>query len=218
MALAGAKELQAAVKAGDAKAAQAAWIKSRSGWEAAEPITGEFFDELDEAIDAWPDAKHGYHAIEAALFSGKLDGVARRPTSWSPISPRSKSSSRRRASRSRRKACSTAPASSPTRSARTNRRAASRPMPAPRSSTCRRTSRASRRSTSWCSRPALKSERRQARQGHPREDRRRRGPGEGQGPEERSTSRRSARRARSWRCCLQNAAPKLGLKTPKLGD
>jgi len=72
MALAGAKELQAAVKAGDVKAAQAAWIKSRKGWEAAEPITGEFFPKLDEAIDAWPDAKQGYHAIEAALFSGKL--------------------------------------------------------------------------------------------------------------------------------------------------
>lgn len=75
LALAGARELQAAVKAGDAKAAQAAWIKSRKGWEAAEPITGEFFGELDEAIDAWPDAKQGYHAIEAPLFAGKLDEV-----------------------------------------------------------------------------------------------------------------------------------------------
>ena len=77
IALAGAKELQAAVKAGDVKAAQAAWIKSRKGWEAAEPITGEFFPKLDEAIDAWPDAKQGYHAIEAALFAGKLDEIAR---------------------------------------------------------------------------------------------------------------------------------------------
>jgi iron uptake system EfeUOB component EfeO/EfeM len=76
IALAGAKELQAAVKAGDVKAAQAAWIKSRKGWEAAEPITGEFFPKLDDAIDAWPDAKQGYHAIEAALFSGKLDNLS----------------------------------------------------------------------------------------------------------------------------------------------
>ncbi len=75
MALAGAKELQAAVKSGDLKAAQAAWIKSRKGWEAAEPITGEFFSKLDEAIDAWPDAKQGYHAVEAALFSGKLEEI-----------------------------------------------------------------------------------------------------------------------------------------------
>jgi iron uptake system component EfeO len=71
-ALTGAKKLQAAVKAGDVKAAQAAWIESRKGWEAIEPITGEFFGKLDAAIDVWPDAKHGYHAVEAAVFAGKL--------------------------------------------------------------------------------------------------------------------------------------------------
>jgi iron uptake system EfeUOB component EfeO/EfeM len=74
-ALEGARKMQAAVKAGDAKAAQAAWIESRKGWEAIEPITGEFFAKLDEAIDAWPDSKQGYHAVEAALFAGKLDGI-----------------------------------------------------------------------------------------------------------------------------------------------
>jgi iron uptake system component EfeO len=76
IALSGAKELQQAVKAKNVKAAQAAWIKSRKGWESAEPITGEFFSELDEAIDAWPDSKKGYHAIEAALFAGKLGDIA----------------------------------------------------------------------------------------------------------------------------------------------
>jgi iron uptake system component EfeO len=76
-ALAGAKDMQAAVKAGDAKKAQAAWVTSRKGWEAIEPITGVFFEELDKAIDAWPDAKRGYHAIEAALFAGKLDDVGK---------------------------------------------------------------------------------------------------------------------------------------------
>jgi iron uptake system component EfeO len=75
MALAGAKEMQAAVKSGDVKAAQAAWIKSRKGWEAAEPITGQFFGDLDSAIDSWPDAKQGYHAVEAPLFAGKLDEI-----------------------------------------------------------------------------------------------------------------------------------------------
>ncbi|HEU5017039.1 MAG TPA: EfeM/EfeO family lipoprotein [Pseudolabrys sp.] len=75
-ALAGAKELQAAVKAGDVEKAQAAWIRSRKGWEAVEPITGELFGELDSAIDAWPDAKHGYHAVEAPLFAGKLQDIA----------------------------------------------------------------------------------------------------------------------------------------------
>lgn len=75
-ALKGAREMQAAIKAGDAKKAQGAWIKSRKGWEAIEPISGEFFAELDEAIDAWPDSKQGYHAIEAALFAGKLKEIA----------------------------------------------------------------------------------------------------------------------------------------------
>ena len=71
----GAKALQAAVKAKDVKKAQAAWIKSRKGWEAIEPITGEFFEKLDAAIDAWPDAKQGYHAVEAPLFAGKLADI-----------------------------------------------------------------------------------------------------------------------------------------------
>lgn len=74
--LAGAKDLQAAIKAGDAKAAQAAWIKSRTGWERIEPITAEFFAELDEAIDSWPDAKQRYHAIEARLFAGNLSDLS----------------------------------------------------------------------------------------------------------------------------------------------
>jgi iron uptake system component EfeO len=77
-ALTGAKELQAAAKAGEVKAAQAAWIKSRKGWEAIEPVAGEFFGDLDEMIDAWPDAAQGYHAVEAALFAGKLDEIGAR--------------------------------------------------------------------------------------------------------------------------------------------
>jgi iron uptake system EfeUOB component EfeO/EfeM len=72
----GATDMQAAVRAGDAKAAQKAWIASRRGWERIETIAGEFFGDLDEAIDSWPDPEHGYHAIEAALFAGKLDGLA----------------------------------------------------------------------------------------------------------------------------------------------
>jgi iron uptake system EfeUOB component EfeO/EfeM len=75
-ALAGAKELQAAVKAKDVKAAQDAWIKSRKGWEAIETVTAELFPEFDKKVDPWPDGKQGYHAIEAALFAGKIDEIA----------------------------------------------------------------------------------------------------------------------------------------------
>ena len=74
-ALAGAKDLKAKVAAKDAAGAQAAWKKARVGWEGAEIFTGEFFAELDEKIDAWPDAKAGFHAIEAPLFAGKLDAI-----------------------------------------------------------------------------------------------------------------------------------------------
>lgn len=76
-ALAAAKEMQAAVKAKDAKAAQDAWVKSRRGWEAMEAVTAELFPEFDKKVDPWPDAKQGYHAIEAALFAGKLDEIAK---------------------------------------------------------------------------------------------------------------------------------------------
>ena len=70
-AVTGAKEMQAPVKAGDLKTAQDAWIKSRKGWEVMEPVTGAYFGEFDKIIDPWPNAKSGYHAIEAVLFSAK---------------------------------------------------------------------------------------------------------------------------------------------------
>jgi iron uptake system EfeUOB component EfeO/EfeM len=75
-AIAGAREMQAAVKAGNLEAAQKAWIASRKGWEAMEPVTGTYFGDLDKLIDAWPDGKTGYHAIEVVLFSArKTDGL-----------------------------------------------------------------------------------------------------------------------------------------------
>ncbi len=76
VAIAGAKKLQAAVKAGDVTAAQAAWIKSRKGWEVMEPVTGAYFGDIDKVVDAWPDAKQGYHAIEVVLFKAeKTEGL-----------------------------------------------------------------------------------------------------------------------------------------------
>src|ERR1044072_3556198 len=75
-ALVAAKELQTAVKAKGIKAAQDAWIKSRRGWEAIETVTAELFPQFDKLVDPWPGGKQGYHAIEAALFAGKIDEIA----------------------------------------------------------------------------------------------------------------------------------------------
>ena len=52
-AIAGAKEMQSAVKAGNLEAAQKAWIASRKGWEAMEPVTGTYFGKkINETIVA----------------------------------------------------------------------------------------------------------------------------------------------------------------------
>ena len=50
------------------RAREQAWIDARVGWERSEVFTSGFVPELDEAIDAWPDAAAGFHGIEAQLF------------------------------------------------------------------------------------------------------------------------------------------------------
>jgi iron uptake system component EfeO len=73
-ALAGARTLHQRVAAKDLKGAQKAWIDARVGWERAEVFTNGFVSELDELIDAWPNARTGFHAIEAKLFgAGDVD-------------------------------------------------------------------------------------------------------------------------------------------------
>jgi iron uptake system component EfeO len=67
-ALNGAKKLQERVAAQDLQGAKAAWISARAGWERSEIFTGGFVPDLDEKIDAWPNATTGFHAIEARLF------------------------------------------------------------------------------------------------------------------------------------------------------
>jgi len=65
-----------AVDSGDVEAAREAWVAARYGWERGETFYGEFFPKSDVAIDIWPDADQGFHAIEAALFkSGDLDKI-----------------------------------------------------------------------------------------------------------------------------------------------
>lgn len=56
------------IAAHDLSGAQKAWLAARGGWESSEVVTAEYFPDLDRAIDAWPDAERGFHAIEARLF------------------------------------------------------------------------------------------------------------------------------------------------------
>ncbi len=67
-ALAGSRELRDCIDGNDIPAAKKAWIGARIGWERLEVFTSAFIPELDDAIDAWPDAVAGFHGIEAKLF------------------------------------------------------------------------------------------------------------------------------------------------------
>lgn len=69
--LAGAQKLHERISAKDVAGAQRAWIDARIGWERAEVFTAGFVSELDELIDAWPNAQTGFHAIEAKLFGAR---------------------------------------------------------------------------------------------------------------------------------------------------
>ncbi len=69
--LAGARKLNERIAAQDVAGAQKAWVDARVGWERAEVFTAGFVSELDELIDAWPNAQTGFHAIEAKLFGAK---------------------------------------------------------------------------------------------------------------------------------------------------
>lgn len=64
----GTETLAAKVSAGDLSGARRAWIAARRGWERGETFLAEYFPASDEAIDTWPDADSGFHAIEPILF------------------------------------------------------------------------------------------------------------------------------------------------------
>jgi iron uptake system component EfeO len=74
-ALAGAHELRDRITAHDIAGAQKAWIDARTGWERSEVFTSGFAPQLDDAIDAWPDATKGFHGIEAKLFGAQSADV-----------------------------------------------------------------------------------------------------------------------------------------------
>ena len=72
--LAGTRLLRARLLAGDVDGAEKAWIDARVGWERSEVFTSGFVPDLDQEIDAWPNALLGFHAIEAKLFgAGRTD-------------------------------------------------------------------------------------------------------------------------------------------------
>ena len=75
-ALAGARTLREHLAADELDRAKTAWIAARVGWERSEVFTGGFVPELDEEIDAWPNASHGFHGIEAALFGASRSDAA----------------------------------------------------------------------------------------------------------------------------------------------
>ena len=74
-ALASARTLHDCIVAKDLAGAKKAWVAARVGWERAEVFTSGFVAELDEQIDAWPDALTGFHAIEAKLFGANTTEV-----------------------------------------------------------------------------------------------------------------------------------------------
>jgi iron uptake system component EfeO len=69
------RALRDRIAAGDLPGAQQAWLAARGGWESSEVVTSEYFPDLDRAIDAWPDAERGFHAIEARLFGAHSTDV-----------------------------------------------------------------------------------------------------------------------------------------------
>jgi len=74
--LANVKRLRERVAAKDVDGAKQAWIAARIGWEQSEVFISGFVSDLDEEIDAWPNALTGFHAIEARLFGANTADVA----------------------------------------------------------------------------------------------------------------------------------------------
>ena len=74
--LVSARRLRERAAAHDVEGAKRASIAARVGWEKAEVFISGFVSDLDEDIDAWPNALNGFHAIEARLFGANSADVA----------------------------------------------------------------------------------------------------------------------------------------------
>ena len=72
--LEGARRMRDCMRASDLGCAKRAWIEARVGWERSEVFTSGFVPELDQEVDAWPNATRGFHGVEARLFgAGRTD-------------------------------------------------------------------------------------------------------------------------------------------------
>lgn len=75
--LTGAQRMRDCMKANDLACAKKTWIEARVGWERSEVFTSGFVPDLDQEIDAWPNATRGFHGVEARLFgAGRTDAQA----------------------------------------------------------------------------------------------------------------------------------------------
>jgi len=74
-ALNGTRTLRERLVAADLDGAKRAWIEARVGWERSEVFTSGFVPELDQQIDAWPNATEGFHGIEVKLFGANRTDV-----------------------------------------------------------------------------------------------------------------------------------------------
>ena len=128
--LAEARTLNDRIAANDLAGAKKAWIDARVGWERSEVFTAAFVPDLDQEIDAWPNALMGFHAIEAKLFgAGSMSVGTETNALIFHLADLDVKVHRIDLCRS---ACSMARRASPTRSARARRMAASRASAAPR--------------------------------------------------------------------------------------
>jgi iron uptake system component EfeO len=75
-ALNGTRALRERLVAADLDGAKRAWIEARVGWERSEVFTSGFVPELDQQIDAWPNATEGFHGIEVKLFGTNRTDVS----------------------------------------------------------------------------------------------------------------------------------------------
>ncbi len=67
--IAGVQKMAAAVQQRDLKGTRQAWLDTHAIWMRCEAFTADLYPGLEKKLDVWPDAKTGFHAIEATLFA-----------------------------------------------------------------------------------------------------------------------------------------------------